>query len=676
LVLSTGQAAIGASPVSFASVPHDVMANIFSHLSLPETALTSTYAKAFRLSKHVVPALPKVHINEAECKRWLDNVEQQTALCRSAQYWGRKTESLLVWQTEPAAGLRRLLTTVQFARLLELDVRSRTSSWILDAVTWQSLLRASPQLVAIHFENVDTSRMIADSHWHTDDKRGWKSIVIHGPQRHDIPWKMFLGETLQCMDIERVLKTPLLPDIDLLAQKAPNLHTLCLDSMQRMQNVEKQVLRCLETWPKLQKISLGKDSIVFEETTVAKMFHTWRWLKVWPLMPSADPDIQTLCGISVSNQMMPTIIDKLPKNQLNVLRQHSMSLHNWSAEDWTKLLHTSDQWEKIDFRSCPQDMDMKTMAQLVQDCASLRWLNLAANNNARFCCARMLEALCDRKMPCPVATLSCGIHADETTITLDHLLSCIRSPMVTSLSLGTTVLLTQIGADPNDWRLLQQALANSAQEKHIVFSIPPRNAASNKLFVAEEVLFRHLHDDLCVVRLQASGAKKDLIKVAATGQRIMADRKEERVVSLTWGVVERIEETADHWHVRIYLSPEDMHDLHAPVTGVVSSITTVQGTWTRPVFKSWETKRGRLQVWLHHGNHDQPLGFWVEVGQGYITDTVHFEPDKGDSVLQSERVGRIVIGSLAEVQIPKSWGLSVVVRAGEVVHAGQTILAK
>ena len=144
------------------------------------------------------------------------------------------------------------------------------------------------------------------------------------------------------------------------------------------------------------------------------------------------------------------------------------------------------------------------------------------------------------------------------------------------------------------------------------------------------------------------------------------------VMSLSDGVVERVIESKDFWLVRIYLSPTDRHDLYAPIAGRIIDIQAQQGTWKRPIFKSWETKRGHLQVWIKAVD-GTVFGFWVEVGEGYITDTVKLEHEIGDQLLQSQRIGEIVIGSLAEVQIPKRFQIAVRVR--DVVQGGKTLLA-
>lgn len=141
------------------------------------------------------------------------------------------------------------------------------------------------------------------------------------------------------------------------------------------------------------------------------------------------------------------------------------------------------------------------------------------------------------------------------------------------------------------------------------------------------------------------------------------------VRSPTSGVVDAI--NAAKGTITIYISPQDNHDVFAPVSGIVQDIVTENGLWHRPMFTvPSQVKTGRVRVVLNQG-----VEFWLEVGKPtYITNRVQLNIDKGSHVYAGERIGEIVLGSLSEVHLPVS--SEILVKPGMPVVGGETAIAK
>jgi phosphatidylserine decarboxylase len=165
-----------------------------------------------------------------------------------------------------------------------------------------------------------------------------------------------------------------------------------------------------------------------------------------------------------------------------------------------------------------------------------------------------------------------------------------------------------------------------------------------------------------------------LAKASFTGNPISI-RTRPRVLAITSGTIVHVKTQGRWTYVRIYLAPKDPHTIYAPFDGTISRYETFQGEFRRLVFQSWETKTGRLLVTVQSNAFPNfSIQFWIEVGVKYITDTVKMLKRQGDAVNQGQEIGEIVMGSLAQMRLPKD--ATIQVQAHQFIHGGQTVIAE
>lgn len=156
----------------------------------------------------------------------------------------------------------------------------------------------------------------------------------------------------------------------------------------------------------------------------------------------------------------------------------------------------------------------------------------------------------------------------------------------------------------------------------------------------------------------------------------------EQIVSITSGVIERVLTQHDLTSIRIYLSPEDAHEIYAPLDSQIIGIEAEQGEFIEQVFKAYVRKTGpskmgilahaRLNVTIR-STGGQIISFWIEVGERYITDIVKFNRNIGDTIKQGELLGEIVVGSLAQITFGPRFKAEV--KQGDKVVGAKTVLA-
>lgn len=119
------------------------------------------------------------------------------------------------------------------------------------------------------------------------------------------------------------------------------------------------------------------------------------------------------------------------------------------------------------------------------------------------------------------------------------------------------------------------------------------------------------------------------------------------IVSPVYGEITSITNNS----IEIYISSSDNHNIFAPISGKITNINLDKGFWKREIqtkyFKTIEYKTGRLTVYIGD------VYFWVEVGKPkYITDTIRFDYNINDDIIQGQNIGEIIIGSLAKIYFP------------------------
>lgn len=121
-------------------------------------------------------------------------------------------------------------------------------------------------------------------------------------------------------------------------------------------------------------------------------------------------------------------------------------------------------------------------------------------------------------------------------------------------------------------------------------------------------------------------------------------------------------------HIQIYIAPDDEHWIFSPTSALITDIFITEGEWNAPIWHISNPKKyGRFTFVF-----DNKVKFWVEVGKAkYITDTVEFVKDKGETVKSREYMGEIIIGSLAGLSLENG---RFTVPINRRVVAGQTII--
>lgn len=137
----------------------------------------------------------------------------------------------------------------------------------------------------------------------------------------------------------------------------------------------------------------------------------------------------------------------------------------------------------------------------------------------------------------------------------------------------------------------------------------------------------------------------------------------------------------------IYIAVSDEHSIYAPVAGHVDELRAERGEWRRPiypdeqepgalsVFQAYETKKGRAICRMTDAYTRRGIEFWIEVGEGYVTDRILFRVKQNQTVRRAgARIGEIILGSLSEVHLDSRVS-RVLVRAGDKVMGGITPIA-
>jgi phosphatidylserine decarboxylase len=135
------------------------------------------------------------------------------------------------------------------------------------------------------------------------------------------------------------------------------------------------------------------------------------------------------------------------------------------------------------------------------------------------------------------------------------------------------------------------------------------------------------------------------------------------------GAARRDEAPAGDWqHVTIFLSPLDVHINRTPVSGLVTRVTYVPGTF-RPAYHHDASKNEHSEIWFDHE------GVLVVARQvvGMMARRVVCRLKVGDRVSTGQRLGLMKFGSRMDVFVPPSATLTVA--AGDLVRGGVTVIA-
>lgn len=122
--------------------------------------------------------------------------------------------------------------------------------------------------------------------------------------------------------------------------------------------------------------------------------------------------------------------------------------------------------------------------------------------------------------------------------------------------------------------------------------------------------------------------------------------------------------------VAIFMSVFNVHVNRVPLDGDVLDKIYKPGAFRVASLGKKTEANERMILYIKH-----PMGVMrVDQVAGLIARRIHCWPEKGDHLTQGARFGLIRFGSLLECYIPQ--GVQVIVRKGDKVYAGQTILGR
>jgi phosphatidylserine decarboxylase len=121
--------------------------------------------------------------------------------------------------------------------------------------------------------------------------------------------------------------------------------------------------------------------------------------------------------------------------------------------------------------------------------------------------------------------------------------------------------------------------------------------------------------------------------------------------------------------VTIFLSPLDVHINRTPVSGRVTRVEYVPGTFA-PAYKPESARNEHSEIWLDHDGETIVARQVV----GVMARRVVCRLKTGDHVAPGARLGLMKFGSRMDVFVPTSATLTTA--AGETVRGGETVIAR
>jgi phosphatidylserine decarboxylase len=121
--------------------------------------------------------------------------------------------------------------------------------------------------------------------------------------------------------------------------------------------------------------------------------------------------------------------------------------------------------------------------------------------------------------------------------------------------------------------------------------------------------------------------------------------------------------------VSIFLSPMDVHVNRVPVSGRITRVTFTPGRFLPAYRREAGATNERSEIWIDHDGETVVARQIV----GVLARRVVCRLQAGDTVQAGDRCGIMKFGSRMDVFLPMS--ARVVVKVGEVVRGGETIIA-
>jgi phosphatidylserine decarboxylase len=142
------------------------------------------------------------------------------------------------------------------------------------------------------------------------------------------------------------------------------------------------------------------------------------------------------------------------------------------------------------------------------------------------------------------------------------------------------------------------------------------------------------------------------------------------ITSAADGRVTRIDETAEHKVVSVFLSPLDVHINRSPITGIILKIDYIKGR-KKPATSdeaSLVNERNSLVI------EGEDVTVTCTQIAGILARRIVCWPREGDILERGQRFGLIKFGSRTDIRMPPD--CEVLVKIGDRVKGGETVIAK
>ncbi|MDA8078836.1 MAG: phosphatidylserine decarboxylase family protein [Nitrospiraceae bacterium] len=127
---------------------------------------------------------------------------------------------------------------------------------------------------------------------------------------------------------------------------------------------------------------------------------------------------------------------------------------------------------------------------------------------------------------------------------------------------------------------------------------------------------------------------------------------------------------ADVKQISIFMSPLNVHVNRAPCDGIIKTVRHNKGRYLAAYKDEASIRNENIELVLSSGHGD----ILVRQVAGFVARRAVCRKREGDALKRGERYGIIKFSSRVDVYLPSA--TSVAVRTGDVVRAGETVLAR
>ncbi len=124
------------------------------------------------------------------------------------------------------------------------------------------------------------------------------------------------------------------------------------------------------------------------------------------------------------------------------------------------------------------------------------------------------------------------------------------------------------------------------------------------------------------------------------------------------------------YRISIFMSPLNVHVNRVPVTGIVEFLKYYPGKYLIAFEEKASEKNERMSIGISSENGKIKF---VQIA-GFIARRIVCDLEENQKVRAGERFGMIKFGSRVDVYLPKN--VNILVKSGEKVYAGETVLSK